>query len=388
MKLRRRKWISVLEFISIATLLSLCILFVHLVHNSQDIGDQTTILRSTSEDFADFEAGKYRELVSKLRARAETYIALIESDQLLDDMVITRGVDGSHHDVCDSLLFSSLYFISLNKLGYEDLATKVWRAIESSRTDRGWVRHPRCHSPPPSRDMMIGLVSALTQRPDGYREILGQLIDQIGHENGYFGDGSIFVSYISPGVAEYLRQFARIEGHRNKELPNHLRKGFSTIEWSVAFTERGYRSHLHALSIWLELELESLIEAQSRRTRSVTNTIANWTNPFTPDRIYNQRLQYVAEELVSKDRKNLFFRYLRHTTAGAFTPKTAAPMMAELLNLSQFPEDRLPNNCDRKADYLWQRDSREYQTIDRHCSRVFSGVDFLWMAALLLEAPH
>ena len=28
--------------------------------------------------------------------------------------------------------------------------------------------------------------------------------------------------------------------------------------------------------------------------------------------------------------------------------------------MPQFPEGRLPANCDRRADYMWQRSSREY----------------------------
>jgi hypothetical protein len=54
----------------------------------------------------------------------------------------------------------------------------------------------------------------------------------------------------------------------------------------------------------------------------------------------------------------------------------------------QFPDNRLPMNCDRKADYLWQRNTNEAFEASEECTKSFHGIDFLWMAALLTEQEH
>jgi HrpA-like RNA helicase len=53
--------------------------------------------------------------------------------------------------------------------------------------------------------------------------------------------------------------------------------------------------------------------------------------------------------------------------------------------MTQFPVARLPESCDRRADYLWQRAGREYRPAKGNCLRRFNGADYLWMAGLLIE---
>jgi hypothetical protein len=69
----------------------------------------------------------------------------------------------------------------------------------------------------------------------------------------------------------------------------------------------------------------------------------------------------------------------------AMNSNLAHKMLEDLLAMPQFPVDQLPTNCDRKADYLWQRKSEEYQPRSSNCHITYNGTDFLWMTALLLE---
>jgi hypothetical protein len=89
--------------------------------------------------------------------------------------------------------------------------------------------------------------------------------------------------------------------------------------------------------------------------------------------------------LVQTDPRNLFFRYLLFRVNGVLNPFVARSLLIELLSMRQFPQEMLPRSCDRKADYLWQRSSREYDIVDDKCSYSFHGTDFVWMAGLLVE---
>ena len=99
-----------------------------------------------------------------------------------------------------------------------------------------------------------------------------------------------------------------------------------------------------------------------------------------------QRRAFAAGELYRLDPENLFFEYLYLKTAGALTYASKARLLTRLLAMPQYPVERLPQDCDRQADYLWQRSSAEY-TGKKTCKESFHGVDFLWMAALLSEDP-
>jgi hypothetical protein len=80
----------------------------------------------------------------------------------------------------------------------------------------------------------------------------------------------------------------------------------------------------------------------------------------------------------------MFFRWLQYEAADAMSPKAKKKLLEELLGMEMFPKNRLPTTCERKADYLWQRNSVEYVPRDHKlCSEIFSGVDFIWMASLL-----
>ena len=150
-------------------------------------------------------------------------------------------------------------------------------------------------------------------------------------------------------------------------------------------TPRGFESHLGGLTAWLELELAEQGKFPKDSASSILRTLSNLTPQLGLTLIDKQRLDWITDRLVKSDPNNLFFRYLRLRAAGALTESMRARLLVELLNMPQFPQDRLPMNCDRSADYLWQREDRARNLEPISCTMQFSGTDFLWMTALLLD---
>jgi len=319
-----------------------------------------------------------------LRARVAFYEREVRDRFLLDGMVVNLDAAGRPLDVCDSLLFSSLRFVSLKKLGDIDSADAAWTAIRRSGEDGIWMRHPRC-AKFLSRDMIVGLLVALTQAPDGSQGKLKDLLRVVEERGGFFSHGPASVSFLSPGLSQALGRVAVANGVHPSRLPTWVQSGVSTIEYNVMFLSPGYATHLVALNTWIELELGARFGrgADFDSSLAVVDPIAGW---LTSSSFSEQRLAWVSQRLVDLDSKNLFFRYLRLRTAGALSPAVRLALKRELLSAQQFPETRMPMNCDRRADYLWQRASREYSPVSDSCSKQFNAVDFLWMAALLLES--
>jgi hypothetical protein len=299
-------------------------------------------------------------------------------------MVVNRKAAGFAVDFCDSLLFSSLRFIALKKLGYESDAKLAWQSIEKSQNQGHWHRHPACRKHT-SRDMIIGVLAALTQKPNNYRSHLTNFLDYMDANKGFVSTGPFYVSLLSPSVAEIVRIMARMEGIKNRALPDSVRSSFSTLELNAAVMPGDYRAHLIALQTWIELELIDENNAIDLNIRTAIRDLTSFTKPFTINTLYRQRREYVTQKLVEIDPNNLFYRYLRIRAASALTPIIAEKLLAELLAMPQFPPNHLPMNCDRQPDYLWQRPSDTYEKKSATCDVTYNGVDFLWMTALLLE---
>ena len=189
---------------------------------------------------------------------------------------------------------------------------------------------------------------------------------------------------MTPGIAENFRRVSRLYP-AVKNQPDVVKMGFSTLEMDVFFSGKGFSSHLIALQIWLEMEINELYKKSGlwRGPRSVLWEVANILSPWTEENMYKQRHLWLTQKLVELDSKNLFYRWLRLRAGGVLGPSVRLAMMEELLEMPQFPEDSLPGNCHRRADYMWQRDSEEFTPVSRECTMQFSGVDFLWMAALM-----
>ena len=123
--------------------------------------------------------------------------------------------------------------------------------------------------------------------------------------------------------------------------------------------------------------------------RSLPIPLERFTRAIWGVKVLQQRWSWLAQRLVDRDAKNLFFRWLRLAAADALSPRARLAMLRELDAMPQFPQDRLPDACDRRADYLWQRSSSEYMAREtKDCVRRFSGVDYLWMASLLIADDY
>ncbi|MBC7660030.1 MAG: hypothetical protein H7249_10005 [Chitinophagaceae bacterium] len=323
-------------------------------------------------------------LVHLARERAWLYEQAIERDHLSQGMVVNRSIRGKIEGACDSLMFSSLRTVALFKLGQDVEADRAWSHIAQKAYDkRRWVRHPDCKWQASSRDMIVGLMAALSQEPVGFADSFVRLLNVIERTGGSIDDGPFYVSRVSPGMAEILKNMAIAQGYREEQLPTVIRMGFVTLEFDTLVVTPGYRAHLNALMLWIELELiQRHPELEMRSLSGLLDGInSDWGSTFTA-----RRRAFAAEQLFKLDPKNIFFEYLYLRTAGILTRTAKAELLQRLLAMPQFPEGRLPNDCDRPADYLWQRRSTEYERV-KACRTVaiFHGVDFLWMVALLTE---
>ncbi len=378
---------GVLATIAGILLLGLIAIFGQIIANSRLESHQTAIFQFFTSQSATFKMPD--TLKWEAQKRVALYQSLMEAEQLDEGMIVNRLASGESADRCDSLLFSSLRYVALKKLHMIKEAQIAWDAIAKSQEDGHWLRHPQCRETT-SRDMLLGVLAAFTQDPPHFRNHVIDLLRYVHANNGYLSEGRFDVSYLLPGVAEILRVYARGNQIAEYTLPATVFFGFSTIEFAAILPQPGYRSHLTALSTWIELELQDhpRYAPHSYKLRSAVNELSAAFDPFTYSRLRQQRLSWIAGKLFQQDPQNLFFKWLRLRTAQALTPLTRTIMLQELINMEQFPTNHLPRNCDRKADYLWQRDSSEYKSVTENCSKQFGGVDFMWMTALLLDPSH
>ncbi len=352
-----------------------------LAEGQRELSSHVTRLRAQSlHETSDDESFKVLSAVA--RERAMLYEQAIVKDHLDQGLVVNRNLaDGRAESLCDSLFFSSLRFTALHKLGWSDEANEAWSHVLLETYDRGrFIRHPKCRRKSASRDQIIGLTVALTQEPLQHRLELERILQIIERTGGSIDDGPFYVSRLSPGIGENLRQLAIARGWRPEHLPKVVRDGFSTVEFDTWMGTPGYVAHLSALMLWIELELID------QHPHLEVHSINGFMDDFAPDWAASfsaQRRAWVAAELYRADPDNLFFEYLNLRAAGALTKNARARLLEKLLAMPEFPVGRLPQNCDRHADYLWQRASIEYQG-DGECRESFSGVDFLWMTALLV----
>jgi hypothetical protein len=316
--------------------------------------------------------------------RVQRYEQLLQTNHLAQGMVVNRTLQGEMLDQCDSLIFSSLRYVALKKLGLESDAELAWEAIRNSRNGNTWVRHPTCPQIASSRDQLLGLFTSVALNPPGSKQIVRQLLQQLRHNNGFFADGAFHVSMLSPNLGRILYSFAQ-RYQLSEDLPFNVALSFSTAEIDSALVPRGYQSHLIGLSTLIELELaQTPADPMSYwNQRSLLLVVDPLLGLLTKRSLLAQRTQWVTYNLSTTDPENLFFAWLRLRAGQLLTPAREERLLHRLLQL--FPEDRLPQDCDRYADYLWQRDSVEYKPKSKVCTKTFAGVDFTFMAALLVE---
>ncbi len=356
------------------------------ISNSVQLGLHSKDIRESARGAA-YDPNFAMQVSDRLVSKYLRYERLIDNYHLHKGMVVNRGPKGKVKDQCDSLLFSCLRYASLKKMGFQYKAEEAWLSIEKSQNNGHWYRHPDCREST-SRDMLLGVMVCMSAEPPRKLDHLKNLFSVIDENKGYFGDGPFYVSFLSPGLADILRRISKALGMKHIDQPDAVRSGYSTLEWDAAAGQDGYVSHLIALTTWLEMELDR--KYQHFETRSFVHDLSFFTNLFADGvNPTKQRYQWTTQKLLEADEDNLFFQYLWYRSHNALTPSVRLSMMNDLLSMEQFPGSRLPTNCDRKADYLWQRHSREYRRqVHSDCSREFSGVDFLWMTSLLLEPLH
>ena len=316
----------------------------------------------------------------RLRARATFYELEIQKAHLFHGMVVNRLLSGRVQSECDSLLFSALRYAALHRLDMTLQAEKAWQAILKSQTEGRWYRHPKCRRRPTSRDMILGVLVAFQVR-GAHGPTWTDFIRATYQQNGFIGSGRPDVSLLTPGVGYLIQRLDSGQGSLD-ERSLVIEHGFSSVEFDSLYLQRGYRAHLFALRLWLEMELTS-----ADRSATVAGFLDSVFG-IAEDRFFeDQRLQFAAGNLFELDPKNLFFELLWLRSQGRLSDARRLDLMTRLLAMPQFPIDRLPQNCDRAADYLWQRDSDEFvpKTRREPCHEQFSGVDFLWLAALLVS---
>jgi hypothetical protein len=374
--------LTIIYIISTLTLVTLMLLS-QLVGNGRYLFYSTKFLKEFAAKSAMVDEPS---LISQLAVeKFDNYELLIERGHLENGMLVNRLVDGSIAGECDSLLFSSLRYVALKKMGRASSAALAWKGLINAYDDGRWYRHPLCKKWT-SRDMLIGLLAALTQKPPEHKQILLQIMSTIHDNDGYFGDGPPYVSYTTPSVTRLVALLAKHFEIPKSEIPSWFSQGFPTDYYSVAMNT-GYRAHLVAMTSWIELEIIGM-----ERLRTITDDtlagkggIEQLASVFSMDFLNNQRRGWVADQLVRNNELNIFFRFLRFKAAGAFNERVRMLLLKDLVSMEQFPDFRLPQDCDRKADYLWQRDSREYAPASFICKETFHGVDYLWMTALLSD---
>lgn len=332
------------------------------------------------------QEGVTKETLHRLRrealSRAALYDEFIKQRMLLDGMVINRNSRGEPEGVCDSLLFSSLRFYSLKRLGFEESAQNAWRSVLGSRSGAQWQRHPQC-SKSLSRDMLMGVLVALRADPDYGTSVFRSMLAEIGRQNGFIDDGPIYVSWLSPGIAGLVRMEAERRNVPYAEWPWVLKQSFSSIEYDSIFLKEGYQSHLAGLGLWLELQHKNDTDwFNPRSLLGLVGRLVGEREVFDTS-FDERRRQWIANRLSSLSGANLFFDWLEYKVNGIYDVNAEIKLLSELLSMPQFPTVRLPMNCDRAADYIWQRRDKEAIPVARQCSRTYAGVDFLWMAAIL-----
>jgi hypothetical protein len=366
----------------------LCLLSGLVILNLSELtslGLKARLHHPVSEDIQ----SQLQALKREARSRAMLYNTHIERDHLLDGMVVDKDLEGSPKHMCDSLLFSALRYRALVSLQFNDSAAEAWEAMLASRDGGQWYRHPQCSQKSLSRDMLMGLFVVLEARPFEGRQVVMELFQEIDQRRGSFSDGPFFVSYLSPGPAGLLRYLA--EGYKipSSQWPWVIKQSFSSIEYDAMFLKPGFESHLAGIGLWLEYQFLTdprWLSGVKFNPRSLLGEIQKNLS-FLGDQgvppIERSRLLWIANKLSQDNPQNLFFATLRLQLSGAFSDQARISMLKRLLEMPQFPSDRLPGNCDKDADYIWQRRDSEQVPVHKECTFFYSGVDYLWMAGML-----
>lgn len=230
---------------------------------------------------------------------------------------------------CDSILFSCLMAIDPNvkfdiKAAF-DSSTGMWHRRPCSKPC-----YPAHSKSTISRDMFIGILyyAYFKQRLD----ILEQVISYALSHNLIMGKGDLSRTIMTPAL---LSTFA----WASYRLGGPSRWWLRMIPLGLSEHTTGYQTHLAVLHGLIRNKLEK------------------------KDKHLDLFRKHSKEQP-----NNALFQYAVGDLEKVYT----------ILNSERyFPSDRLPNHMDRKPEYLWQRDCREY--VSGTDNKVIAPADFIFM---------
>ena len=340
-----------------------------------------------------------------LRRRSVLYASLMASEGFFEGGMVTNLAGGDQSSFssqprlegeCDSLLFTGLYYAAMSRLVPEESrdvisheGTSVLMSMREPSTGY-WRRHPKCNDTPTSRDMMLGLLFA-ADALEHSQIVLRTLFWDLGRHGGFFDDGPINLSFLSPGLMRLLSDMADRRGidplprffvDETLQSPQtftmrmtglYRRLSFSTLDFDAIVPQRGFRSHLIALTILMEHA--SLLRSNAGSLDG-QSAIALW------------RLRLLAMRLFRSDPQNLLYEAVYLKTVNQLDINRDR-LAGRILAMPEFPPGRLPTDCDRGADFLWQRDSEQWagpaKSSDQAClpSVHYSGVDLIFITSIV-----
>lgn len=255
---------------------------------------------------------------------------------------------------CDGLLFNSLAAVS----GFPVDPMKAEENLSGK-----WQRHPAmdCYIEQQeiygskseiSRDMIRGLEVYLLKQKD-----LAALerIKKYGEEHDWvMGKGVLSRTYFTPVMRWQL------EALIDHLTPNVFVTYSEDPEGNSVFTKPGFEGHLHVLKIMLNGMMYGAISEVEL---------------------------FILRQYVLDNPSNALFQALYHK----YKDGDQTEAISILFDDSLFPDSRLPQDSDRYAHYLWQRDIGDDwkpcndNDPERKCENItHAGVDFLFAAAVAM----
>lgn len=272
-------------------------------------------------------------LSSKLKAKMTIYKTLLPKHQDQFGFVMT--------DKCDSTLYSGL----LGSVG-------VGVDIKAARLANGfWERRPLnpCYGSGSkssfSRDMLVGLLWWIWRNKD--LKLAEELYQHFKQNNFVMGLGDPSRLLVMSGLEATLAEIIFKLGGKNHFLARR-----QSQSWPL--TLRGYEVHLSMLHLLLVGELKGGI------TKDMMKSLEHYG-------------------------KDSCFAIVQFAY-GLYVSGDLSQAAQTLLNSNLWPDNRLPTNKDRSADWLHTQDNpNDYKSSPDNDVHEFAGADFIFYGSLVLE---
>jgi hypothetical protein len=250
---------------------------------------------------------------------------------------------------CDALLFSSLARCAGMKVNVEAAESngRWYRRPEKCCYNNG--KDPKSKGPGShsdiSKDMYMGLLWATWHDKD--RKRLERTIKYAVKKKFKVGRGPSGSTLLTPPLLNTMAIMLREMGGKP---PSYLLK--MPQHWPPGL--KGYPAHLQVLHILLHFKIKGkitpnqLARLKEHKKRVPQNSLFSYAYHAVTDRKFNEAAKYLLKE-------------------------------------EYFPKDRLPTKRDRHTDYLWQRDVGSDWKPNKRSKKEHAGIDFMFVAALILE---